>query len=231
MNRLSKLCLSLALTTLCAACANGPGSMSSSSAVKASGTSAAAASMPGASLDKDGYIHNWLVLAPINFGAAYNAEDIDKDQIPNEGNLTPKAGDKQTVKSEETVGNAPKMVDKQLTWQPVTTADHVLDFNEILKLDSSENIGAYAVAYLDAPEEMKDITFSLSSNDDGKIFLNGKSIWTYVGGRALEEDSDKVDGLTLKKGSNVLIFKVWNDSSNWQACLRILDKAGKPVKM
>ena len=200
MRHFNKLLLSaaLALQALLAACATGPGTAtrySSSSAtpagVSSSAEPASAANTPGAKLDSEGYIHNWLVLAPINFGSTYNAEDIDKDQIPNEANLTPKACDKQTVKSEETVGGATKMIDKQITWAPTATTYHVLDFNALLKLETSDSFGGYAFVYLVAPEEMKDITFSLCSNDDGKIFLNGQAIWKYVGGRASKKTPTK----------------------------------------
>ena len=179
-------------------------------------------------LDAKGYIRNWLVLAPINFGAGYVADDIDKNQVPNEANLAPKEGDKQTVKSEE--GTPPKMVDKEFTWVKVTPADYFIDFNAVAKLDSSTGTGAYAVAYLNAPEEIKGVTLSLSTNDDGKIFLNGKKVWSLVVGRQLAEDSDTVADQTLNKGVNVLVFKVWNDSNAWQACLRLLDKGGQPLK-
>ena len=180
-------------------------------------------------LDAKGYIRQWLILAPINFGASYNAEDIDKDQIPDEAKLAPKEGDKVKVKSEVMEGGTAKMVDKELTWTKHVTSDYYFDLNEMLKLDGSEATGAYAVAYLDAPEEMKDIKFSLSSNDNGKIILNGKSIFKIVVGRALSEDSDVVDKLTLNKGLNTVIFKVWNDSNNWQGCIRLLDKDDKPI--
>jgi hypothetical protein len=181
-------------------------------------------------LDADGYIRQWLILGPINFGDDYNAENIDKDQIPNEGAMTPKAGDTVKVTTAEGEPGAYKSVQKELTWKAVTPEDHVVDFNVALGLDTSDSCGGYAVAYLEAPEEMRAITFSLSSNDNGKIFLNGKSIYTYVGGRALAEDADIVEDLTLNKGTNVLIFKVWNDSNNWQECLRLLTKDDKPVK-
>ena len=76
---------------------------------------------------------------------------------------------------------------------------------------------------------MKGIKFSLCSNDDGKVFLNGKKVYLFVGGRSLSEDADVVDNLTLNKGINVVVFKVWNDSNAWQGCLRLLTKDDKPV--
>ena len=217
MPRLRNLALILGTSFLMAACATtGP-----------SATSPASSS--ASSLDAKGYIRQWLVLAPIGFGEKYNAEDIDKDQLPNEAKLEPKAGDKVKVASEEGEPGAYKTVQKELTWKPVVTEDFFVDFNVALGLDSSESLGGYAVAYLDAPEEMKGITFSVGTNDNGKIFLNGKSIYTHVEGRSLTEDSETIENLTLNKGINVVIFKVWNDTNNWQGCIRLL-KGEVPVK-
>jgi hypothetical protein len=34
----------------------------------------------------------------------------------------------------------------------------------------------------------------------------------------------------LKKGINVMVFKVTNEQNSWQGAMRLLDKAGVPVK-
>jgi len=183
---------------------------------------------PATALDAKGYIHDWLILAPIHFGPDFNNENLDKAQIPNEANLTPREGQKQKVTSIE--GDDPKAKEVELTWKHVIAKDYFFDVNEMLGLDSSESVGCYAVAYLDAPEEMKGITFSLCSNDDGLIYLNGTNIYTFTGGRATEEDADKVEDVTLHKGTNVVIFKVWNESNAWTGCIRLIDKAGNPIK-
>ena len=58
----------------------------------------AAQSGPGPgefALQKDGYIRDWLMLAPIQMAAdSDGSEVIGKSQIPEEGKLKPKAGDK-----------------------------------------------------------------------------------------------------------------------------------------
>ena len=56
--------------------------------------------------DEEGFIRNWLVLAPLPFGEAQNgAEALGKQQAPDEAKLQPKEGDK--VKSG----------DKELAWK------------------------------------------------------------------------------------------------------------------
>jgi hypothetical protein len=220
MRRIPTLASLIAAACLIAGCSN-------------AGPQAASVAVPPgvnpAVLDANGYIRQWLILAPISFGDKYAAEDIEKEQIPNEANLTPKAGDKQTLATEEGEPGAYKTVQKQFTWTPVVTSDYFFDINEMLKLDASDSMGAYAVAYVDSPSEITGVTFSLCSNDNGAMYLNGKSVYTFVGGRALSEDADLVENLTLKKGVNTIIFKVWNDSNNWQGCLRLVTKDLKPI--
>ena len=35
--------------------------------------------------------------------------------------------------------------------------------------------------------------------------------------------------LTLAAGTNVIVFKVINETNNWQGCVRLVDKDTKPV--
>ena len=45
--------------------------------------------------------------------------------------------------------------------------------------------------------------------------------------RSLDADKGRV---TLKKGVNVMVFKVTNEQNSWQGAMRLLDKAGVPLK-
>jgi uncharacterized Zn ribbon protein len=72
------------------------------------------------------------------------------------------------------------------------------------------------------------VTPALSSNDQGKAWLNGQQVFKIAETRTLERDTDRSD-VTLKKGHNVLVLKVVNEVNNWQGCARFL-KDGAPVK-
>lgn len=170
-----------------------------------------------AGIDAEGFIRTWLVIGPIPIEGS-GGEEIDKAQLPNEGDLKPKDGGKAKAK------------DKELAWRKVTSTDAVIDFNEILKAEGEMNVAAYAVAYVDSPEEMKDVTLLMGSNDQGKVYLNGKELAKFTEGRSLEKDTEKAEGLTLKKGTNVVVLKVINEGNNWQGCVRLAGKDGKPVK-
>ena len=69
----------------------------------------------------------------------------------------------------------------------------------------------------------------MGSNDEGKVWLNGKEVVKFNSPRALAKDSDKAQGLTLTAGTNVIVFKVINESNNWQGCIRLVDKDTKPL--
>ena len=166
--------------------------------------------------DAEGFIRNWLLLAPAPIPEGTGADEIDKKQIEGEASLKPKAGDKQ------------KIGDKELEWKAIKSADYEVDLNKTLATDN-ENVVGYLVAYVVCDKEMPDLTLLMGSNDQGKVYLNGKEVVKNDQPRTLDKDSDKADKITLNKGVNVVVFKVINEMNNWEACLRFTDKAGKPV--
>lgn len=174
----------------------------------------AAAPQP-ASPDAEGFIRNWLVLAPIAIEGESGASEIDRDFLNGEATIAPKAGDKVTVGGQS------------LAWQPHRTSDYFIDFLESFGKTRGEYVAGYAVAYVVADEEMT-VTLALSTNDQGKAWLNGKPVFKFADTRTLEKDTDRTD-VTLVKGQNVLVLKVINEVNNWQACARFL-KNGAPVK-
>ena len=167
--------------------------------------------------DQNGFIRDWLLLAPIQLaGENTGAEDIDKPQVPNEAAFKPKAGD------------AVKVGAKELKWRAVKAKDYFFDVNELVG-GMHENVTAYAVAYVVAAKEVTGAELRMGSNDQGKVWLNGKEVLKFAETRTLDPDTDKASGLTLKAGVNVVVFKVINENNNWQGCVRFTDAAGKPL--
>ena len=164
--------------------------------------------------DQEGFIRNWLILAPIAIQSESGASEIDRELIKGEATLKPKAGDTATATS-------------QLAWTAHQTSDYFIDFLASFGKERGEYVAGYAVAYVIADEEMK-VTLALSTNDQGKVWLNGTPVFSFAETRVLEKDTDRVD-VTLNKGQNVLMMKVINEVNNWQGCARFL-KAGAPVK-
>ena len=166
--------------------------------------------------DSQGYIRDWLMLAPIVFPEGRAGTDlIYDDQIKNEATLQPKAGDKITING------------KELTWTAITASTNYFNFNATLKSVHDRAMG-YMVTYIQCDEEMPGVIMALGSNDEGRLYLNGVDIYIFAEPRTLELDADK-GRVTLKKGLNVIVFKIFNEQGNWQGAMRFLDKSGTPL--
>src|SRR4051812_11149808 len=168
--------------------------------------------------DNDGFIRNWLMLAPIKLAQENaGAEEIDKQQVKDEGKLAPKEGDKT------------KAGDAELTWKAIKAADSFFDVNEILGA-TTENSAGYFVAYINVAADKTGITLSMGSNDQGKVYLNGKEVIKSDVTRTFDKDTDKAENITLKKGINTIVFKVINENNNWQGAIRFTTKDGTAIK-
>jgi hypothetical protein len=179
-------------------------------------TAARAQAPQDAKPDAEGFIRDWLMLAPFPIAENSGADEIDKKQIENEAALKPKAGDKQ------------KVGDREGTWKAVRAKDFSLDLNDAIGTPNEDVVG-YLVTYVVADKEMPDLTIFIGSNDEAKVYLNGKEVIKFDQTRVVEKDSDKSDKVTLNKGVNTVVFKVINEKNDWGACLRFKDKEGKPV--
>jgi hypothetical protein len=166
-------------------------------------------------LDSEGFVQKWLVLAPIPLkNDESGAAGLDRAAIKDEAKLKPKAGDK--VKAD----------DKELAWKEHTSKDHLLDFNGHLGAQTEDAIG-YAVTFITAPADMK-LKMKTGSDDQCKVWLNGKEVLKYAEARSADKDQDTTD-VELKKGLNVLVAKVVNEKVDWSFCVRFTDKDDKPI--
>jgi hypothetical protein len=177
---------------------------------------------PAADDDKDtftdeGFVRTWLILAPIPLDENQGGTDgLNKEQIKDEAKLQPKEGDKATAGK------------KELTWKKFKAPEHLVDFNAILG-DKTEDAVAYAVCYVVADAEMKGVRMKTGSDDQLKVYLNGKKVFEFTAPRAADKDQDTTE-VTLQKGVNPLVCKVVNEKDEWSLCVRFLDKDDKPIK-
>jgi hypothetical protein len=166
-------------------------------------------------IDTEGYVCTWLVLAPVPLKEGQDGADaLDEESVTGEANVKPEAGDKLDVGG------------KGVTWKECRAKDQILDFNGLLGKQTERSVG-YAVAYITADSDVADLTLLLGSDDQVKVYLNGKPIHSHDEGRPLEKDEDSVPGVSLKKGLNVLVVKVVNEEEDWLVSARLVDKDGK----
>jgi hypothetical protein len=162
--------------------------------------------------DAEGFIRNWLVLAPIVIEVS-GAEAIDHRFLDDEPAIKPKPRDSVVI------------INTPLTWQAHQASDYFVDFLQAFP-QPGEQVAAYAATYVMADTEMN-VTLAVGTNDQGKAWLNGKEVFKFAETRVLEKDATRVP-VTLRKGQNVLVLKIVNETNNWQACARFL-KDGQPV--
>jgi hypothetical protein len=168
-------------------------------------------------LDPDGYIRHWVMLAPIPLpGEDPGSEAIFRPQLRDEAALRPKAGD------------VARVGPRELTWRNVTASTNYVDFNAILK-SVNDRAAGFLVTYIECETDRPDVIMAVGSNDQGRIYFNGVDIYLFSEPRTLMLDADK-GRVTLKKGTNVIVFKVINEQNAWQGAMRLLDKSGAPLK-
>ena len=188
----------------------------------APGPDAAPAVVPkdGAMVDAEGFIRNWLVLAPIRSAQQpfSGALEIQKAQLPNEARLRAKEGDRAAFP------------DKERAWQKVASTDFFLDFQKVVGAGRSDDAIAYAVCYVHAPQAMSGLKLQMGSNDQGKVYLNGAQLLVFDKTRALAKDQNTANDVQLRKGENLLVFKVVNEKGAWQGCIRFTDRNNQPVR-
>ena len=121
------------------------------------------------------------------------------------------------------------MGESELTWRAVQLDDELLDFNQLLGVVTQWSV-AYAVCYVHSDAARSGLLLKVGSDDEAKIYLNGKPVYTWDTPRNWASDQDVVAGVELRAGLNVLVLKVVNGVGGWQASVRFTDAAGQPPK-
>ncbi len=164
-----------------------------------------------------GAIKRWLVLLPIPYEGRDGNQALRAEQVAPESQLRPRAG--QRIK----VGAA------EFTWRAVEQADYRLDFNGLAGAVAEWHVG-YTVAYVRSETDQRDVALKVGSDDQCRVYLNGRLVHQSLAVRGYEEDKDVVGGLDLKAGVNVLVFKVVNEVAGWEGSVRLTDPDGNPLK-
>lgn len=159
--------------------------------------------------DAEGFIRNWLVLAPIRMLGESGAEEMHFDALNGEAAVRPKPD------ARILVGNQP------MPWTPHQTQGYFIDFRESFDRDNGEHAIGYAVTYIHADAPMN-VTLALGTNDQGKAWFNGREVMSHEEARVLSKDENRIP-VSLVQGENVLVLKVVNEVNSWQACARFLN--------
>jgi hypothetical protein len=162
-----------------------------------------------------GFIQRWLLLLPLPFSAS-DEQALERQQVLDEAHIRPRPGAR--FQGSE----------KELIWREHRSPKGVVDFNAVAGRVAEQSV-AYAVCYLASDQAREDLWLQVGSDDQAKVYLNGREIYQYPWGRGLV-GLDTVGPLALKKGTNVLVFKVVNLGGNWEGCVRLVDEACRPAQ-
>ncbi|MEZ5327949.1 MAG: protein kinase [Verrucomicrobiales bacterium] len=164
-------------------------------------------------------IKQWLMLGPIPFNDTDGAAALDQEQIPNEAGLRPRVDQKATGANVD------------LTWMAARQDDFRTDFRRLLSSPrtAADNVVGYAVTYIRTDTARTNLLLKVGSDDQAKIYLNGKEVYRWVEPRSWQPNQDTVTGIALQAGLNVLVFKVVNEGANWEGSVWITDADGNPV--
>jgi hypothetical protein len=164
-----------------------------------------------------GFLQTWLLLSPLPLAAGESgAQALDRQQLPDEAHLQPRAG-------EGVVSGGRRWV-----WQEHRSPRAVVNFNAVAGRVADRSV-VYAVCYVESDRARDRLWFQVGSDDQSKVYLNGRDIYQY---RDIRDVSwlNMVGPLSLQRGVNVLLFKVVNETGQWEGCMRLLDDAGRPVQ-
>lgn len=150
----------------------------------------------------------WLTLGPFDntVGIGFNTEYINEES------------------TQLNLSTHYEGVNGQLKWMKITddTFDGYIDFSQ-----RGDWRISYAWATITSPDERK-VDFRFDSDDQGKMWLNGKEIYANSQEKTVSLDRDIIP-VTLKAGKNTILVKVCNQEKESGFYLRITDTDGKLI--
>jgi hypothetical protein len=170
-------------------------------------------------MDNEGFIRYWLVLSPLpSEKERSSGAEVAAQRVPSEATMKPKPGEILSYKG------------KDYVWTKYSSPEYFVDLRKLYQGQKTDDVFSFLVAYVTCEEEIKDLKVLAGTNDAGRLYINGKQIFSYEKPRSLEPDASIVNGITLVKGQNVIILKIANETGNWGGCLRFMDKNGTPIR-
>jgi WD40 repeat protein len=161
-----------------------------------------------------GFTQDWLVLGPLAVNDNLTgAKRLERQQLPGEAHLHPRAGDHVSVGGEE------------YAWYAHHWDEPLLDFNRLAQKPNKNRV-IYAVCYVISPAERYDLLLQVGSSGPAKLYLNGREVYKCI--RNNLGALDPVGPIRLRKGTNVLIVKMVDLVPG--GCLRFVDADGNSAR-
>ncbi len=175
-----------------------------------------------------GFVDHWLVLGPFpNPGGRDTLDDPSPDFDKAEPNFRKDF----LVASGGEAGVVPKLGDAvtadkvSYSWeQLVAPSGETIDIRQ--HYETSQRAFLHTIAYIAdyiQVDEAKKVSFGVGSDDGYMLWVNGEFVTKHHIHRGVTLDDDFVP-VSLRKGINLLLFKVDTDLAGWGALVRIVGK-------
>jgi len=163
-------------------------------------------------LSMNRWIQNWYLLGPLPIEKSNNIllhlPGFEKDFLAgNGGEKNPK------IK----IGKSVKVAGKKLTWIDYTSDNTVISLDKAISTKSFVAAYAYKKLFI---EKEGIYTFSLGTNDGGRLWINGAEVWDHEEARGCTPDNDLIP-VYFKKGMNTILLKIEEKGNKWEFCARI----------
>lgn len=122
-----------------------------------------------------------------------------------------------------------KVGNQEFPWQPWQIVTPTGQLNLVTVYGPHDDCAAYAYAEVTSPKA-QEVVFSMGSDDQMMVWLNGQKVHEYLDDRGYAPDSDQAT-VTLQAGVNRILMKVINGGADWGGGLRILDSLGSPIQL
>ncbi|HYF50166.1 MAG TPA: glycoside hydrolase family 44 protein [Planctomycetota bacterium] len=166
--------------------------------------------------DAGGFIPYWIALEPISISAdEAKGGGLGVAYAGPEKDLQPIAGESMTYK------------EREYRWKhiTVTPGTPMVDGEEIDGLTC--NAVTYLVAYVSLDRDIPEGSIHWGSDDSGALYLNGVEVGRHVGGRGCAPDANFAQNAGFKKGLNVIVLKVLNETFGFGGTVRLRDGDGR----
>jgi WD40 repeat protein/serine/threonine protein kinase len=167
-------------------------------------------------LSGTGAIRQWLVLAPLSFIGSASIAELEKEQIPQEAELRPRAGQSVQWKGTERF------------WERIDSRNSWINFNNVVGKVTPQS-AAYAVCYILSQSDQSGLVMRVVCDDHAKVYLNGRLVYRSNPDRANLLEETPVAGIHIRAGVNPLVFKVLNETGGWRGSIRLTNASNQPV--
>ncbi len=157
-----------------------------------------------------GFITNWWVTGPFPLGGSQEGWDAT---FVNEPNID--------------LGATYDSSNGKVGWKKVKGTNDIGKVDLLKEVANCNACLGYAYTEFEAADEA-DAVLSLGVDDGEKVWFNGELLLNNFVQGGLTVDRDKVK-VHLKKGTNTVLLKVYQNAMPWEFCMRILTPEGVPL--